>query len=105
MNTNNAHILTINGGSSSIKFVLYRIGEPLERATYGSIDRIGLSGTNLTFNVPGKKEPQTRDFAAADRSSVVTFLIDWLEERPSSKRSVGSVIAWSRACNTLSRRL
>jgi hypothetical protein len=27
----NPRILTINGGSSSIKVVLYQIGEPLER--------------------------------------------------------------------------
>ena len=27
--TNPVHILTINGGSSSIKFALYQIGEPL----------------------------------------------------------------------------
>jgi acetate kinase len=91
MNPNSAHILTINGGSSSIKFAFYRIGEPLERSTYGTIDRIGLSGTNLTFNVLGKKELQTRDSAAADRSSVVTFLIDWLEKQPEfqSIRGVG----------------
>jgi acetate kinase len=34
--------LTINGGSSSIKFALYQPGEPLERRLYGKIDRIGL---------------------------------------------------------------
>ena len=42
-------ILTINGGSSSIKFALYRIGESLERELHGKIDRIGSGGTNLTF--------------------------------------------------------
>ncbi len=76
-----AHILTINGGSSSIKFALYRTGEPLERRAYGKIDRIGLSGTNLTFNVPTKKEQQTRDLAAADHSSAIKSLMDWLEEQ------------------------
>lgn len=40
---------------SSIKFALYRTGQPLERRAYGKIDRIGLSGTSLTFNVPTKK--------------------------------------------------
>jgi acetate kinase len=44
-----ARILTINGGSSSIKFALYEAGEPLKRGLYGTVDRIGLSGTNLTF--------------------------------------------------------
>ena len=43
-------ILTINGGSSSIKFALYEAGEPLKRGLYGKVDRIGLSGTNLTFD-------------------------------------------------------
>ena len=45
-------ILTVNGGSASIKFLLYQSGEPLERRRYGKVDRIGLSGTNLTFNDP-----------------------------------------------------
>ena len=56
-------ILTINGGSSSIKFALYEAVNPLKRGLYGKVDRIGLSGTNLTFNEPTKKtaaEPQTR---------------------------------------------
>lgn len=82
MSSSHAHILTINGGSSSIKFALYRAAGPLERSTYGTIDRIGLSGTNLTFNVPGRKERQTRSLVAGDHSSAVTFLIDWLEEQP-----------------------
>ena len=46
----NPRILTINGGSSSIKFALYQVGKPLKRGLYGKVDRIGLSGTNLTFN-------------------------------------------------------
>lgn len=36
-------VLTINGGSSSIKFALYRISEPMERMLAEIIDRIGLS--------------------------------------------------------------
>jgi acetate kinase len=43
------NILTINGGSSSIKFALYQTVEPLKRCLDGKIDRIGLAGTNLTF--------------------------------------------------------
>jgi len=42
-------VLTINGGSSSIKFALYQVGEPLKRGLHGKVDRICLSGTNLTF--------------------------------------------------------
>ena len=59
----NPCILTINGGSSSIKFALYQDEEPLKRGLYGKVDRIGLSGTNLTFNDPDEEtagEPQPR---------------------------------------------
>ena len=34
-------LLTINGGSSSIKFALYQVGEPLQRGLNGTVDRIG----------------------------------------------------------------
>jgi acetate kinase len=50
----NPRILTINGGSSSIEFALYRVGEPLKRGLCGKVDRIGLSGANLTPEVLGK---------------------------------------------------
>ena len=42
-------LLTINGGSSSIRFALFDGGEPLRRLLDGKVDRVGLSGTNLTF--------------------------------------------------------
>jgi acetate kinase len=38
-------VLTINGGSSSIRFALYRTGDPLKRGLDGKVDRIGLPGT------------------------------------------------------------
>ena len=74
-------VLTINGGSSSIKFALYQTGEPLKRGLYGKIDRIGLSGTNLTFNEPTRKQPDSRNLAASDHKSAANFLIDWLADQ------------------------
>jgi acetate kinase len=74
-------VLTINGGSSSIKFALYQAGEPLQRGLYGKVDRIGLSGTNLTFKDPAKKQPENRKFTAADHKSAANFLVDWLEKQ------------------------
>jgi len=58
-------ILTINGGSSSIKFALYQTGEPPERKLYGKVDRIGLPGTNLTFSDPTGNRQDSRSFYAA----------------------------------------
>ena len=74
-------ILTINGGSSSIKFALYEAVSPLKRGLYGKVDRIGLSGTNLTFNEPTKKQPKSFKLVAADHKSAVNSLIDWLEKQ------------------------
>jgi acetate kinase len=74
-------ILTLNGGSSSIKFALYEAGKPLKRGLHGNLDRIGLSGTDLTFNEPGKKQPTILKLTAADHKSAANFLIAWLEKQ------------------------
>ena len=81
MKTDLPCILTINGGSSSIKFALYRVDEPLQRRLYGKVDRIGLSGTNLTFHGPDGKPQPSLGFVASDHKSAANFLIDWLEKR------------------------
>jgi acetate kinase len=84
-------ILAINGGSSSIGFVLYQTDGPLKRGLYGKVDRIGLSGTNLTFTDPTRNRQDSRSLAAPDHTSAAHFLIDWLEERDrfASVRAVG----------------
>jgi acetate kinase len=74
-------VLTINGGSSSIKFALYQTGEPLKRMFYGKIDRIGLSGTNLTFHDAERKPPASLKFTSANYKSASNFLIDWLKKQ------------------------
>ena len=69
----NPCILTINGGSSSIKFALYQAGEPLNRGLHGTVDRIGMSGTNLTFQLPWHRsagQPQPRRFRSQIGSEV-----------------------------------
>ncbi len=87
----NPYVLSINGGSSSIKFALYQVGEPLNRRLFGAIDRIGLSGTNLTFNDPNANQRESHSIAVSDHKSAANTLIDWLEERKrfSSVKAVG----------------
>lgn len=72
-------ILTINAGSSSIKFALYPTGGPLKRSLHGKVDRIGLPGTTLTFNDPTRNQPDSLSAKASDHKSGADFLIDWLE--------------------------
>ncbi len=74
-------ILTINGGSSSIKFALYRIGDALERSFYGKVDRVGLSGTRLTFNDPTRTQKNNTGLDVPEHISTAMFLMDWFEKQ------------------------
>jgi acetate kinase len=74
-------VLTINGGSSSVKFALFSAGEPMKLGLHGSIDRIGLKGTSLTFHDPAGKQPKTIRLAAASHQSAAISLMDWLEHQ------------------------
>jgi len=81
LKSSNPSILTINGGSSSIKFALYQTFEPLKRCLYGKIDRIGLAGTNLTFVDLIQNQRGRSTIKALDHQSAANVLVDWLEER------------------------
>ena len=75
-------VLTLNGGSSSIKFALYRRGNPPKRGLHGKIDRIGLlSGTSFAFHDRADNQHETRTIAGGDHATASRFLFDWLEER------------------------
>ena len=75
-------ILTINGGSSSIRFAVYEVGETPRLRLDGKIDRIGLGGTNLIVNDPAGKSQIPRRIVAADHSTAVGFLLDWFDSQP-----------------------
>jgi acetate kinase len=81
MKSTDSHILTINGGSSSIKFALSQAGEPLVRRLQGKLDRIGLSSTNLSFTDATGKSQDSHTLDTNDRASAIAFLLDWLETR------------------------
>lgn len=84
-------VLTINGGSSSIRFAVFKAGESPLRRLDGKIDRIGLSGTNLIVNDQTGKARRPRHIAAADHDTAAAFLLDWLEAQPifASVKAVG----------------
>jgi len=77
----NMNVLTINSGSSSIKFALYGIDGPLKRILYGKLDRIGIKGTYLEFNNLKKKQKGNLRIELTDFKSLANFLIDWLEKQ------------------------
>ncbi|OWK43203.1 acetate/propionate family kinase [Fimbriiglobus ruber] len=71
-------ILTINGGSSSIKFALYDPGESLQKTLAGAIERIGLADSSLHVNKPGQPN-EKHPLPAGDPATAITGLIDWLD--------------------------
>ncbi len=74
-------ILTINGGSSSIKFALFEAGDPLRRILEGGIERIGLPEAALRVKGLDQADNFSRLVTAPDHTAAVSALMDWIEER------------------------
>ncbi|MGP0068352.1 MAG: acetate/propionate family kinase [Isosphaeraceae bacterium] len=71
-------ILTINGGSSSLKFALYEQTDPSARLLSGRIDRIGLDDARWVMTRAGGGE-EDRPVDAPNQKAAGRLLIDWLE--------------------------
>ena len=74
-------ILTINGGSSSIKFALFETGDSLRRILEGGIERIGLPQASLRVKGLSPADNFSRPLTAPDHTVAVGVLMDWIEER------------------------
>src|SRR5271168_532904 len=81
MKTTNPAILTINGGSSSIKFALFEADDSLRRILEGAIDRIGLPEAALRVKGLSQADNFSRSVTAPDHKAAVGALMDWIEER------------------------
>ena len=77
MTSTSPRILSLNGGSSSIKFALYQAGDTLERRLSGQIDRIGHGYSQLAFQHADKRHG-SHAVAAADHRGAVSSLMAWL---------------------------
>ncbi len=77
-----SRILTINGGSSSIRFAVFAAGEDPKLWLEGKIDRLGSSGTNFAFRDPMGKQGKPRRLPSADHRKAVKFLLAWLAAHP-----------------------
>jgi hypothetical protein len=77
----NPRILTINGGSSSIKFALFEAGDSLRRILEGGIERIGLQEATLRVKGLNQADNFSRLVTAPDHTVAVRALMDWIEER------------------------
>ena len=74
-------VLTINGGSSSIKFALFVASEPLVQTLEGKIEGVGLAKGSFKVVSLSQAENFTRPATVTDHSTAVGLLMDWIQER------------------------
>lgn len=74
-------ILAINGGSSSIRFALFKLTPVPVRVGQGKIDRIGLTDTALTFSPVTSRTVKQVTVPVVDDRSAVASLADWLTQQ------------------------
>lgn len=74
MKSASPHILTINGGSSSIKFALFEAGETLLRIVQGEIERIGLPEASLRVQGLNPADNFSRSVPATNHTAAVEIL-------------------------------
>ena len=81
-------VLTVNGGSSSIKFALCRADAPTVRLLSGKIERIGLPNPTLSVQ-DGARKTAPRVIRASDHRAAGEFLIGWLDHHAVFAEVVG----------------
>ena len=84
-------LLTINGGSSSIKFALYEIEESIKQLCYGEIENIGTKKAVLHFIDAINNNKNTININTVEYDESVNHLIDWIELQESftSVKAIG----------------
>jgi acetate kinase len=71
-------ILTLNGGSSSIKFAWYDTGS-MHCLLQGTVDGIGTKSATLHYKAGGRQE--TIPLSSSDYTAAVEYLTGWLEKQ------------------------
>ncbi len=73
-------ILTINGGSSSIKFAIFESEKQLRKILEGAIERIGLSESAFRVAFANQENEIAQKILAPDYKTAIQFLMNWLEK-------------------------
>jgi len=80
MKSAGSRVLTINGGSSSIKFALFEVGAALRQILGGELERIGLPEATLRVKGLNPADNFSRPVTAADHTAAIGALMEWIEE-------------------------
>lgn len=73
-------LLSINGGSSSIKFALFEAGDTLQRSCSGSISQIGLTGSTFEVTDSDGVDRFATPVDAPNHTAAVNLLMTWLTQ-------------------------
>lgn len=84
-------VLTLNGGSSTLRFALYTVEPALHEVLRGKVERIGLPDSNFTISDAKGQIAQRHHVAVPDHAVAISCLLEWLGTRyPSlSIRAIG----------------
>ncbi|MEO7989302.1 MAG: acetate/propionate family kinase [Chryseolinea sp.] len=74
------NLLTINGGSSSIKFALYRIEESLTQLLFGELEHIGSKNTKFHFTNTTTNQSKVISIQTVNHDGALNFLMEWLQK-------------------------
>jgi len=79
--TGRTSILTLNAGSSSLKFSLFDSADPIRRRLSGRVERVGLPGTKLSATDHDGGPGQAGPVEARDQEAAAGVVADWIEGR------------------------
>ena len=74
-------ILTINGGSSSIKFAVFDSADASHRVFSGQVERIGTPGAQLVATRNAPEQEDVRSMDAASFTHAADHIVNYLRER------------------------
>jgi acetate kinase len=75
------NVLTINGGSSSIRFAIFEANQPPRRLLQGKLERIGSDDASLSVDGAGGSAPTHMKTELKGPGAAIDFLLDWLESQ------------------------
>jgi hypothetical protein len=104
MKSAGSRVLTINGGSSSIKFALFEVGAALRQILGGELERIGLPEATLRVKGSNPADNFSRPVTAADHTAAVGALMEWIEEHSGRTHWPRWGTAWCMAARNIASR-
>jgi acetate kinase len=75
-------VLTLNGGSSSLKFAVFAAGDPIERVLAGRVERVGCESSELFIHDANGGRREGRAVKARDQAAAAALVIEHVGRGP-----------------------